>query len=279
MPFLNSVSGTLGVLGTRKNSSRPPLSVQYLIAAGGGGGGHGGSSPQFAGGGAGGLLQGSTSLATSSYAITIGAGGPSGSTSNRFDGPWAIGGNGNNTTGIGLTTIAGGGAGGGAGSSGSSGGSGGGQGGTGGGGTAPNNAPGTAGQGNQGGARSAGNDDAAGGGGGAGTAGSNGVSGVAGNGGNGILSSISGTSLGYAGGGGRLDNGYRSGFPASPNATANSGSGGGGANGNGGSGIIILKYPDAYTVTTSGLTATTASPSGGFKVTSITAGTGTVTFS
>jgi hypothetical protein len=278
MPFLNSISGTLGVLGTRKNN-RPPLNVEYLVVAGGGGGGHGSNSPQFAGGGAGGLLQGSTSLITQSYSITIGAGGPSGATSDRFDGPWAIGGNGNNTTAFGLTAIAGGGAGGGAGSSGSPGGSGGGQGGTGGGGTSPNNAAGTAGQGNQGGARSPGNDDAAGGGGGAGTAGSNGVSGVSGNGGNGIFSSISGTNLGYAGGGGRLDNGYRAGFPASPNATINSGSGGGGHNGNGGSGVIILKYPDSYTIATSGITATTSAPSGGFKVTSVTAGTGTVTFS
>ena len=45
----------------------------------------------------------------------------------------------------------------------------------------------------------------------------------------------------------------------------------------GGSGIIYLKYADTFTITTSGLTASTSS-SGGFKVTTSTAGTGTVSF-
>ena len=51
------------------------------------------------------------------------------------------------------------------------------------------------------------------------------------------------------------------------------------AGSNGGSGVVILKYPDGYTITIgAGLTGTTASPSGGYKVTTITAGTGNVSW-
>lgn len=47
----------------------------------------------------------------------------------------------------------------------------------------------------------------------------------------------------------------------------------------GGSGIVILKYPDNYTITIgAGLTGTTAAPSGGYKVSTITAGTGNVSW-
>jgi hypothetical protein len=67
--------------------------------------------------------------------------------------------------------------------------------------------------------------------------------------------------------------------------TANTGGGGGGTtNANptaksGGSGIVILKYSDTRTITIgAGLTGTTGSPSGGFKVTTITAGTGNVSW-
>jgi hypothetical protein len=66
----------------------------------------------------------------------------------------------------------------------------------------------------------------------------------------------------------------------------NTGGGGGGgsntnadkAGKNGGSGVVILKYPDAYTISNpgGGLTMSTAGPSGGFKVTTITDGTGDV---
>jgi hypothetical protein len=46
----------------------------------------------------------------------------------------------------------------------------------------------------------------------------------------------------------------------------------------GGSGVVILKYADSMTLTISGgLTSSTAT-SGGFKVTTFTAGTGTVSF-
>jgi hypothetical protein len=47
----------------------------------------------------------------------------------------------------------------------------------------------------------------------------------------------------------------------------------------GGSGVVILRYPDTRTITIgAGLTGSTASPSGGFKVTTITAGTGNVSW-
>jgi hypothetical protein len=64
---------------------------------------------------------------------------------------------------------------------------------------------------------------------------------------------------------------------------ANTGGGGGGAGeafgASGGSGIVILKYPDTRTITIgAGLTGTTAAPSGGFKVSTITAGTGNVSW-
>jgi hypothetical protein len=68
--------------------------------------------------------------------------------------------------------------------------------------------------------------------------------------------------------------------------TGGGGSGGGntsigspGSGGAGGSGVVILKYPDSATITIgAGLTGTTASPSGGFTVTTITAGTGNVSW-
>ena len=65
--------------------------------------------------------------------------------------------------------------------------------------------------------------------------------------------------------------------------TANTGGGGGGTGtsvgtvGTGGSGIVILKYSAALTATIVGLGSSTVS-SGGFKITSFTSGTGTVTF-
>jgi hypothetical protein len=47
----------------------------------------------------------------------------------------------------------------------------------------------------------------------------------------------------------------------------------------GGSGIVILRYPDAYSITIgAGLTGTQSSASGGYKRATITAGTGNVTW-
>ena len=51
------------------------------------------------------------------------------------------------------------------------------------------------------------------------------------------------------------------------------------SNNSGTDGIVILKYPDTKTITIgAGLTGSTASPSGGFKVSTITAGTGNVSW-
>jgi hypothetical protein len=56
------------------------------------------------------------------------------------------------------------------------------------------------------------------------------------------------------------------------------GNAGGGSAGSGGSGIVILRYPAAYSITIgAGLTGSTA-PSGADKITTITAGTGNVSW-
>jgi hypothetical protein len=93
---------------------------------------------------------------------------------------------------------------------------------------------------------------------------------------------------GGSGGGGT---GYGSSATATTDADGdtNTGGGGGGTSdnvingtaraGNGGSGIVILRYPNTHTVTIgSGLTGTTATD-GSDKVTTFTAGTGTISFS
>ena len=51
------------------------LSVTYLVVAGGGGGGGLGSPAGGGGGGAGGYLTGTATVSTSTYVITVGAGG------------------------------------------------------------------------------------------------------------------------------------------------------------------------------------------------------------
>jgi hypothetical protein len=82
------------------------------------------------------------------------------------------------------------------------------------------------------------------------------------------------------GGGGA---GGRSGVSA-VDGTPNLGGGGGGAGNNGaagGSGVVIIRYADTFADITTiggGLTYTGPVTSGGYKVYSFTAGTGTVTF-
>lgn len=131
----------------------------------------------------------------------------------------------------------------------------------------------------------------AGGGGGAGAAGSF----ASPTGGNGQSSNITGTQIiraGGGGGGGHNNNTFGAGGTGGGGSgasgggagagTANTGGGGGGSRnatgGNGGSGIVILKYPSFYTITVgaglSGSTQTTGSD----KVTTITAGTGNVSW-
>jgi hypothetical protein len=227
------------------------LTCDYLVLAGGGGGG----TNRGAGGGAGGYLTGSgLSVATQSYAITIGAGGVGGTSSGLK------GSNGSNSVFSSITSTGGGGGGGNSGNSiGNNGGSGGGAG------HAGTNTAGSAspsGQGNNGGLAGT---SSGGGGGGAGAVGSAGSSGAGGAGGAGTASSISGTSITYAGGGG--GGSYPSGIAAggssiggaggnsSTNATdavINRGSGGGGTGeagdtngGDGSSGIVIIRYPAA----------------------------------
>jgi len=195
--------------------------ISYLIVAGGGGGG----SLLGGGGGAGGLLTGTTTnvMSGTPYTVTVGSGG-AGNASN------VPGTNGVNSFIFGLTAIGGGG-GGSNNNPGVAGGSGGGAGrpvfGT------PGGA-GTTGQGNPGGAASGGASgyDRSGGGGGAGGSGVDGaVSGTGGNGGTGTPSSISGSSVTYAGGGGGTS--Y---YPGGTPANAYGGSGGSGGGGNGATG-------------------------------------------
>jgi hypothetical protein len=142
------------------------------------------------------------------------------------------------------------------------------------------------------------------GGGGAGAAGANSISNAAGDGGNGLAVSITGSSVSYAGGGGGgatfTGEGGSGGTGgggngANGNTSAISGSnntGGGGGGGSasdtygygaaGGSGIVSIRYPNTYQVTVAaGLTTSQLNQSiGGTsdKVTTFTAGTGTITF-
>jgi hypothetical protein len=118
---------------------------------------------------------------------------------------------------------------------------------------------------------------------------------VSGNGGAGVTNFLTGTAVTYAGGGGAgLYSGTvgtgGSGIGGTGATTINtgtatagvvntgSGGGGGSTSGAGGSGIVILRIPDIYSATFSaGLSATTSNTAG-YRIYSITAGTGTVTF-
>jgi len=236
-----------------------PVTASYLVVAGGGAGGSRTAS-SGGGGGAGGLLTSSTTLYSgATYIVTVGAGGASAANT--------IGGNGgvSSLAGTGLTTISATGGGGGAGPSpalGAAGGSGGG-----GGATSPyTGGAGTSGQGYAGGLGSLTSPAyRQGGGGGAsmvGYDGGGGTGATVGKGGDGYASSISGSSVTYAGGGGGgSDSGLTSGgaggggagglnspATASVAGTTNTGGGGGGMGGSGGnaaaggSGIVIISY-------------------------------------
>ena len=255
----------------------PTVDVNFLVVAGGGGAGAaysgGGGS---GGGGAGGYRcsvsgesSGGGSSAESvfkavrnvSYTITVGAGGAGA----VYNGNLArIGTNGNDSVAFTITST-GGGAGGGQDTNGVNGGSGGGAGGFGGV-VKQTGGSGTTSQGYVGGG---GTSDYGGAGGGAGSAASTITAG------SGVASSITGSSITRAVGGA---------YQGSTAGTANTGNGGAGSRttangGSGGSGIVVLKFPDTLTLTVgAGLTQTNAS-SGGFKIYTFTAGTGTVTFS
>jgi hypothetical protein len=252
----------------------PVVSVQYLIIGGGG------SGDKSGGGGAGGVLTGTSdfSLATP-YTLKIGAGGSGGfnnstkGTDSQFASLIAYAG------GVGGATaqLKAGGSGAGAHNGGT---------------------PGVpvAGQGYAGATGPSYGSN--GGGGGAGGAASTN------NGGIGIYSSITGSNIIYAGGGGGGQgdqnggggpggaggggHGGGWGYASWPGPTSGSqyGAGGGGqgyaqdggfVGGNGYQGYVVLKYPDTKTISAPGCTVNT-STSGGFKISQITAGTGTVTF-
>ena len=151
-------------------------------------------------------------------------------------------------------------------------------------------ADGTIGQGNRGGYPiqiGVNNSVPGGGGGGSGGNGGNGVSNSkGGDGGNGTASSITGTSVTRAGGGGAGGedtatggtgqggggNGAADGDDPGISATANTGGGGGGASsthtnaytgGTGGSGLVILRYPNTFSITLAGGAASAAGEQSG----------------
>jgi hypothetical protein len=278
LTYIDSTQGWLASSGINEGTdalSPTTYSADILLIGDGGGGGSAGY--YGGGGGAGGFRSFSSQLLTigSVYTVTIGTGG-SGSTPNAGDS-----GTGSSISGTGISyTSAGGGGGGGAGSSaGKNGGSGGGgfDPGAPGNGNTPSTSPS---QGNNGGAQGG-----TMGGGGAGAVGgtnSNVSPPYGAGGGNGTASSITGSSVTYAGGGG---SGGRPGAPTGgtggggnggtyapnslpTNGTANTGGGGGGIGydgsdgGNGGSGVCIISVPtSSYSSTTTGSPTVTTSGS------------------
>ena len=270
-----------------------PFNIHYLVIAGGGGGGSNtGNYENGGGGGAGGFREDTAFQVAhaTNYTVTVGAGGSAynAGSNSVFSTITSLGGGGGGGSSPILADNGGSGGGGTAwGSSGQfgygtySGSSGGG---------IYDSSPR---QGYDGGAGSTGvaSTGGAGAGGGAGGAGGAASGQTGGNGGAGKASSITGSSVTYAGGGGGWGNGGSYGAAGSGgagagqghNAQANTGSGGGGhrggTGGSGGSGIVILKYPDTKTLTIgAGLTYSTSTAVSGYKITSFTAGTGTVSF-
>jgi len=277
------------------------LSYDVLVVAGGGGTGY--SLYHNGGGGGGGIVYSSGILTSGqSYSITVGAGG-TGGTSNQSNDNTA-----GSSSSFGIFTAPGGGKGGTwpsfPGGNGSSGG----------GGAENGNAPsqaaglGTAGYGYNGGA--GGNSGpGAGGGGGAGGLGGTGVSSTRGGlGGIGLQYLITGTPTYYGGGGGGANyygnttaaggaggggTGWHAGgsggassngAAGSANGTPNTGGGAGGyeradnrAGAVGGSGVVILRIPNSAIATFSaGLTVSLSTAVTGYKIYSVTAGTGSV---
>lgn len=282
--------------------------LDYLVVAGGGGGGTGdnisGGQWSGGGGGAGGLLNGNLIVNSSplrsgtTLTITVGAGGTglimnNGNSSNTT---LARGAN-SSISGTGFTEqlARGGGQGGGLWSSNN--GIGPGAGGSGGGHYSTTGGSGIAGQGNNGGTGTGTfASNKSGGGGGAGAVGGN-AGALGGNGGVGIESTITGSSVFYAGGGGGgakgsaggsggnggggQGGGEGAGVPAASAGSPNTGGGGGGvpnasiAGRSGGSGIVVIRHTDKLpTAITTG--SPTITVSGGFRIYTFT-GSGTFT--
>ena len=289
-----------------------PLTVDYLVVAGGGAGGGvssgGGYHAGGGGGGAGGLRStvtatgGGGTLETAlsptistNYSVQVGAGGTALSSGTMEASP------GTNSIFSTITSIGGGrGYSGGATVAAGNGGSGGGAG-------RDNTTAGTgtANQGYAGGTQTGSNGGRGGGGAGSVAESANNQNGTAG--GSGVAVAISGSSVTYAGGGGGGGGGNAGstsggaggsggggtggGGNTTGNNTAgtvNTGSGGGAAGSytsptntqgaSGGSGVVILRYPSGYTITIgAGLTGSTSTV-GSNKVTTITAGSGNVSW-
>ena len=261
-------------------------SIDFLVVAGGGSGGREAVSTGTGGGGGAGGYRTSTQTVNLGVAITVTVG-DGGAITGSSGGTQGNDGSNSSISGTGLTTITstgGGGGGGGTSSpscSGRSGGSGGGAGnssssvGTG---NSPSTSPS---QGNNGGGGGTNFTNFGGGGGGAGEAGN--TDGNA-SGGDGTASSITGSSVTYAGGGSGASNplgpvaggdggggtgGKDSGLVLPTSGTANTGGGGGGnpngtsVSGGGGKGIVILSMADEYyTGTTTGSPTVTTGVSG-----------------
>ena len=318
-----NAQGVSNVESNALSFSTSALTVDYLVVAGGGGsgtnqgaggGGAGGLRSTVTATGGGGLLETiSTLTPATNYTVTVGSGG-------------AVSTNGNNSVFNTITSI-----GGGKGSNGtiaataSSGGSGGGGSGQG---TTNTGSSGGAGTANQGYAGGSGMHVSAqkvdgGGGGGAGAVGVSATTALypsapAPNGGIGVATTITGSSLYFAGGGGggghyigstagngglggggggggnnnqgtgggsALNSGTSGSGINGGAGGANTGGGGGGGGGTdvglgaaGGSGVVILRYPTDFTITIGvGLTGSTSTV-GSNKVTTITAGTGNVSW-
>ena len=244
----------------------------YSCGGGGGAGGYRNSYNSETSGGGGSSETGITVSSSTNFTVTVGAGGAGGAASTYSNGSA-----GSDSVFGSITSV-----GGGYGSANSSGGNGG----SGGGGGYLNQSggTGTANQGYAGGSTSGNNATSwpCAGGGGAGGVGGNVTSNASGGaGGVGLASSITGSSVTRAvGGDGGDDDANQT---AGANGTANTGNGGAGgegaAGGSGGSGVVILRYPSTATLSVgSGLTYSTATV-GSDKVTTFTAGTGTITFS
>ena len=271
------VSGSWSTMSTVANSDPYAVPISYLVVAGGGGGGGWGG-----GGGAGGLLSGSTTDLSSGsvVTVTVGAGSAGGQLSQNAGG-YVQGVDGGNSslaaTGFTTVTAIGGGGGGKHDSStpapGRPGGSGGGAGMSSTGATLAAGGAGTSGQGYAGGAGGGASTYYYRGGGGGGASEVGGLGGVAngysagGIGGDGLASTITGTSVTYAGGGGshtdrRGGGGVAAGGSGGGGAgggynpmthaadgTTNTGGGGGGSygystshQGGGGSGVAVISY-------------------------------------
>jgi hypothetical protein len=278
-----------------------PVIIQYLVVGGGGGGGAGFGG----GGGAGGMLESTLTHATGTvYKVHVGNGGEAGvAGTNQGGTQGATGGVGSPGANSAFGSVVS--FGGGFGTSefyppppAGVGGSGGG-----GGYASGNGGAGTPGQGNSGGTHNGGPANGAGGGGAGGGGSSNGGAGR-GTGGAGLASSITGSSVVYAGGGGGGEHSGGSNADAGGggggsggygvvgvSGTTNTGGGGGGGGhpgnpnnqkggGAGGSGIVILKYPSTLNLHAGeGLTSSTSTSVPGYKITSFTEGFGNLELS